>query len=205
LLRKLITAAICSWLILASVWSQASADESISTSVTFSATEAGVFSVAMTATVASDPVTFGSVSVDADLTVPVTQDFVLNYTDTLSSRSAGIVTLSFTSFEPETPVPPFVGSDQVHFQIPNRYLVLTNVGPVSVSPESPPCTMGNITEYTGDEGQNFDVGLARQVSTVETGCGIGSATQPITLTLNVPGGVYPTTYVATVTIETTVE
>jgi hypothetical protein len=178
-----------------------SAEETVSIEVTFSTEEVGEFSVSLRSADNAAPA-FGTVLLDADQDVTVAQDFVLDYTDTLTDRGPGYVSLSIESFEPETPVPPFPGSDQVHFQIPNRYLTLSDVGEV-VDAGGTSCAAGPITAYTDEEGLNFDIGTPRRVAEVAGGCGVGSASQPIELTLTVPAGVYPTTYVATVTIETT--
>ena|GEM_PF-3613844 len=181
------------------------ADESTFVEVTFSVQDAGTFGVTMSAININDPLSFGTVGVDADQDQSVSQSFLLTYTDTLITRGAGEVSISFESFEPVTPVPAFPGSEFAHFQIPNRYLVLDTVGDVVVAPYGPNCVAGPISATTDFVGENFDNGVSRQVAQVESGCGVGTANQEIVLTLVVPAGVYPTSYSASVTIETTVQ
>lgn len=189
-------------LVLASVGA-AFADESATIEVTFSTTDAGEFAVSLRAADDADPA-FGTVLLDADQDVSVTKGFVLEYTDTMTDRGPGYVTLSFESFELESPIPPFPGSDQVHFQIPNRYISLADVGDV-IPDGVASCTAGPITAHTSDEGLSFDLGTPRRVADIADGCGVGTASQPIAIALTVPAGVYPTVYTATVTIETTFE
>lgn len=179
------------------------ADETITGEVTFSVAEAGEFSATLRADDDGDP-TFGNVPLDAVSGQVVSGSFVLEYTDTYTERSGGSVTLSVESFEPVVAVPPFTGSDQVHFQIPDRYLTLAEIGVVESTPDPPVCA-GPITAVDLEQGLSFDSNETRTVATVAEGCGIGSASQSIVLALSVPAGVYPTTYAATVTIETTVD
>lgn len=180
------------------------ADETVTQDVTVTIADAGAFTVSLRAVDGSDP-TFGTVGVDAVTDHVASQAFVLEYTDTYIERGAGDVMLAIASFEPDSPVPPFLGSDQADFQIPNRYLTLSEVGEVETAPDGPNCSAGPIAAVHSVEGQSFDLGQPRTVATVAAGCGVGSASQPIELTLTVPAGVYPTTYSAAVTIETAVE
>lgn len=180
----------------------ASASQTASQDVQIVIADVGSFSVMLAAADGSGP-TFGTVDLDAVTDQTTVGDFNLEYTDTFTQRSEGDVTLSFGSFEPEE-VPSFLGSGQAQFEIPNRYLTLVDVGNVTPSPNTPDCG-GPITAVTSDEGQSFDNGQSLTVAEVAEGCGVRSAVQPIKLSLNVPAGVYPTNYSATVTIETTVE
>lgn len=179
------------------------ADETVTGEVTFSVAEAGEFSATLRADDDGDP-TFGNVPLDAVNGQVATGSFVLEYTDTYTERSGGSVTLSVESFEPVVAVPPFTGSDQVHFQIPDRYITLAVIGTVDSTPYDPDCA-GPITAVALEPGLSFDGNATQTVATVAEGCGIGSASQPIGLSLSVPAGVYPTTYTATVSIETTVD
>jgi hypothetical protein len=179
------------------------ADETITGEVTFSVAEAGEFSATLRAADDGD-LTFGSVPLDAVSGQVVSGSFILDYKDTYLERSGGSVTLSVDSFEPMGAVPPFTGSDQVHFQIPDRYLTIAEIGAVNSTPVNPDCA-GPITAAEVEPGLSFDNDETQTVATVAQGCGLGSASQPIVLSLSVPAGVYPTTYAATVTIETTVD
>jgi hypothetical protein len=182
------------------------AEDTVNLDVTFSTSDVGTFAVTLLGTGGDEP-SFGTVELDADLDEVVSAELTLEYTDTVLERGGGDVFLSIDSFEPVDPVPPFEGSDQVHFQIPNRYLILTDVGMVepTTTPDACSIPVGAITANESDEGATFDNGVPRIVANVAEGCGVGTASQPIELTLTVPAGVYPTAYSATVTIETTIE
>src|SRR3954451_15215474 len=112
------------------------ADEEVTTDVTITTTEVGELTVALHSTEADDPPTFGDVALDADTDQHLSKNLVLDYVDTLTQRGPGDVSLTISSFEPTSPVPSFDGSDQVHFQIPNRYITVSDVG--EVLPDSRP-------------------------------------------------------------------
>jgi hypothetical protein len=82
--------------------------------------------------------------------------------------------------------------------------MLAEIGAVVSVPADPVCA-GPIVAADGEIGLSFDNDETWTVATVAAGCGVGSASQAIVLALSVPAGVHPTTYAATVTIETTVD
>jgi hypothetical protein len=182
----------------------ARADEETTTDVTIRTTEAGEFTIALRSANPDDPPTFGNVALDADSDQHLTKDLVLDYVDTFTQRGPGDVSLTISSFEPASPVPTFEGSDQVHFQIPNRYVTVSDVG--EALPDAPPnpCD-GAINPVVSDLNSSYEAGGPFRVAHVDAGCGVGRASQSISLALTVPAGVYPTTYSATITIETTVD
>lgn len=174
--------------------------------VTF--TDDGEFTVSLGAPEGEEAPSFGVVPLDALDDISRTMQLELTYTDTHTDRSGGEVSLSATSFLPDPPVPPFAGSDEVDFQIPDRYLVLTSIGQVEAEADVECEHPGSITVPTNAaeiEGLSFDGDVPLTVATVTEGCGVGTATQTIELTLTVPAGVYPTEYTAILTVETTVD
>ncbi len=210
MLRYAISGPVCILIVLmltmGTVFAQGPATQDVQ--VIFS--DAGEFSVLLQAIddggQPADP-TFGTVSLDALDDVPVTLNLQLTYTDTQTERGSGAISVSATSFLPVSPVPPFAGSDQVEFQIPDRYLELTTIGEIDLDTSGQSCQdpeLGAIIASTGAEGHSFDGGGNLKIAEVAAGCGTGSATQTIGLTLTVPAGVYPTEYSATITVETTV-
>lgn len=108
---------------------------------------------------------------------------------------------SHLSFEPIEPVPLFTGSDQAEFHIPNRYLSLLGVGDVVAEEQSAACTppIDDISSDSSDETMSFDNNASLGVAIVSPGCGVGTATQQIAHRSRRSGGVYPTTYIATMT------
>lgn len=196
--RYLLFGPFCLIALLLGTMSSAIAEGPATQDVQVIVSDAGEFSVALQRSAGEDQ----PIPLDALDDVPVTIILELTYTDTLTSRSNGDVSLSATTFFPEQPVPPFTGSDQVDFQIPDRYLVLTTVGDII---SMPTCTgAGAITASKDAQGTSFDGGGPLKIAAVTEGCGVGEATQSLTLTLTIPAGVYPTTYATVLTIETTV-
>ncbi len=177
----------------------------------FSTTDAGVFTVGLWAkpdsgcgVAPSDPAGFGPFDVDAvgesDGVTSRPLNLCVNYTDTQAERGPFTVQLKIDSFELKADqVPTFDGADEAHFQIPNRYLELSTVG--SITGESSDPGVGAMTAVTADQGQNFSDGPLA-IASVAAGTGSGSPQQDLTMTLNIPAGVYPGEYDSTITVET---
>jgi hypothetical protein len=199
-------------MVAASVLASSSLAESTAT-VTggFTTAEAGVFTVGLSAKpdsgCAAAPVgapVFGPFVVDAvgvsNGVTPEPIDFCVLYTDTQAGRGPFTVQLSIGSFELKADqVPTFDGADQAHFQIPNRYLVLSTIGQVTGGSVEP--GVGPVSDVQADAGGNFSSGSLR-IASVAQGMGSGSPTQELGMTLNVPAGVYPGEYDSTITVET---
>ena len=202
MLRYALFGPFCLLALLISTTQVVIAEGPVTQDVQVTVADAGEFTVTLQATAGEGEPTFGEVPLDALSDVDRTITVELRYTDTHTQRSSGDVSLQATTFLPVEAVPPFTGSDQVEFQIPDRYLILTDVGDVTANPT---CTgAGAITAATEAKGVSFDGGGPLTIATVAEGCGVGEATQSIDLTLTIPAGVYPTTYVAVLTVETTV-
>lgn len=179
----------------------------------FTTTDVGVFVASVAAkppggscaAPASGDPSFGSFAVNAvgddHGVAPSPIDLCVSYTDTQSTRGAMTILIRIDSFELRTQdIPTFEGADQAHFQIPNRYLVLTTVG--AVTPTGvPPENGGTLTAETGDQTRTFDQG-ALAIATTGGESGSGTAVQELDLTLNIPAGVYPGQYRSLITIET---
>lgn len=182
----------------------------------FTTTDAGAFTASIAAKPSSggceaaapgEP-SFGAFVVDAvgegNGVVPRPIDLCLSYTDTQAERGSFTVQIKIDSFELRTgQIPTFEGADQAHFQIPNRYLVLTTVGAVTPT-GTPPANRGTLTAVAADQGRTFDQGPL-QIATAGGSSGSGTAVQELNLTLNIPAGVYPGNYVSLITVETVTE
>lgn len=208
MLRHVISGSICVFALLCATVAFVAAAGPETQDVTVTFTDDGDFAVAFTGTGEEGSASFGVVELDALDDVSRTIELELSYTDTHTDRGGGDVTLSATSFFPDEPVPPFPGSDLVDFQIPERYLALTSIGPIEPDGTvdcAPPGSLIAPADAGQIEGATFDEGGALKIATTEEGCGVGMATQTIGLTLTVPAGVYPTDYTATLTVETTID
>lgn len=187
------------------------ADGTVSVTGGFSTTEAGVFTVSLIAKPASGcqgaqdgSQDFGSFVVDAigqqDGVAPEPISLCVLYTDTKADRGPFTVQLSIDSFELKADqTPTFEGADQAHFQIPNRYLVLSTVGRVTGGNTDQ--GVGVVSDVQADAGHDFSSGPL-QIAAVAAGTGTVSSVQELGMTLNVPAGVYPGEYDSTITVET---
>jgi hypothetical protein len=168
----------------------------------------GEFTISLGRADSEQIASFGTIPVDAveDVTKSITLE--LHYTDTHVNRSGGQVTLSASVFLPTSPIPSFPGSSDAVFQIPDRYLVLQQIGAVNVETPSDCDPLGAISapsNVSEIQGTSFDGETPLVIAEVTEGCGVGQATQEIELSLTVPAGVYPTEYASVLTIETTVD
>lgn len=173
----------------------------------FSTTDVGSFSVSLTKKTTNGcggDLDYGGFDVDAvglaSGVTPAPVVFCVDYADTQVARDAFSVQMKISSFELSF-VPEFEGSDEVHFQIPNRYMVLTSVGDVTGGSEEN--GVGTLSADSSEETLNFaGESTARRIANAAAGSGVISAQQEIGLTLNIPAGVYPGVYTSTIIVET---
>lgn len=178
----------------------------------FSTADDGVFSVTLSpmppegcdSSIAGN-LAFGPYVVDAkgarDGVTPVSLKLCVAYTDTQRMRGPFVVQLRIPSFElPIDQRPTFDGADSAHFQIPNRYLVLTNVDAITGGSTSP--GTGALAESSEAVGETFANDGPLPIAHADAGSGVISAKQEIEMTLNIPAGVFPGTYTTTITVET---
>jgi hypothetical protein len=120
------------------------------------------------------------------------------YQDTRVDRGAFTVLIRVSDFELRD-APGFEGAETAHFQIPSRYLSLTEVGAVSggVTGDG----VGEIAADPSDESSTFEGGATLRIAAAAAGSGFFNAEQELILTLAVPAGVYPGDYLATITVE----
>lgn len=170
-----------------------------------SITDVGEFGIALTKSSngsCSGDLSYGDIELDsigADSgVIPIEIAICVSYQDTRVDRDAFSVQISISDFELQE-IPEFEGSEAAHFQIPNRYLTLTDVGDISGGAVGD--GTGEIAADSGDESSNFAGSSALRIAAAAAGSGFLDAEQEITLTLAVPAGVYPGDYLATITIE----
>lgn len=143
---------------------------------------------------------YGAFDVDAvgsaSGVTPVSLAFCVHYEDTGAERDAFSVQLKIDSFELDSE-PAFDGAQVAHFQIPNRYLILTSVGDVT----------GGATDTLRADRSDLNMSFSGatsglRIAAADPGPGVISAEQEIELTLNIPAGVFPGVYTSTITVET---